>query len=462
MSELSSASQMTKVQENFLKHIQESKRIIFSAPFGIGKSFFIEEFFKLPQVKSEYEPFTIHPVHYCTSDNKSIFEIIKYDLVFQLVRKQIASPEYRYEWDYSIFSKNVKEFAVSCTNTVLNGLFGQSLDVLDKVKTFMQLCKEFAEHTPEIVKEDGNNELLDFLYGMEREKGTFLEDDIITDIIRKKIQEKEKQGKKTVLIIEDLDRLDPAHMFRLLNIFSAHDDFETKENKFGFSKVMFVCDLDNVEKIYRHFYGPATDFEGYMNKFYDTTPYRFRNYEAVSNYMDRMLFDCYPSEAKSRSLMHFVLWETMKALARSNKLRFRNVVKIEPEKLRSIECSSQNEGYMYYGHYLFPNYVVDTTKKSSYCLPTIISILDYLIPGSGKDADFFKDVACKEDIPIDYLPSLNLERMIFRKTKDSLFKLRIADQVTINIIHISKTELERRSCNLIEALDEVKSKMKFE
>jgi hypothetical protein len=460
MSELSSASQMTKVQENFLKHIQESKRIIFSAPFGIGKSFFIEEFFKLPQVKSEYEPFTIHPVHYCTSDNKSIFEIIKYDLVFQLVRKQIASPEYRYEWDHSIFSKNVKEFAVSCANTVLNGLFGQSLDVLDKVKTFMQLCKEFAEHTPEIVKEDGNNELLDFLYGMEREKGTFLEDDIITDIIREKIQEKEKQGKKTVLIIEDLDRLDPAHMFRLLNIFSAHDDFETKENKFGFSKVMFVCDLDNVEKIYRHFYGPATDFEGYMNKFYDTTPYRFRNYEAVSNYVDRMLFDCYPSETKCRSLMHFVLWETMKALARSNKLRFRNVVKIEPGKLRSIECSSQNEGYEYKDFSLLPNYIINTSDKRYYCLPTVVSILDYLIPGSGKDADFFKDVACKVDMPGDYLSSLNFEREVYgMEFEDIQEKFLTTDMIRF---YIDRESLNTKQFRLIEALDEVKSKMKFE
>ena len=129
--------------------------------------------------------------------------------------------------------------------------------------------------------------------------------------------------------------------------------------------------------------------------------------------MDRMLFDCYPSETKSRSLMHFVLWETMKALARSNKLRFRNVVKIEPEKLRSIECSSQNEGYEYKDFLLLPNYIIDTNDKRYYCLPTVVSILDYLIPGSGKDADFFKDVACKVDMPGDYLSSLNFEREIY-------------------------------------------------
>ena len=33
-----------------------------------------------------------------------------------------------------------------------------------------------------------------------------------------------KKAKKPVLIIEDLDRLDPKHLFRILNVVSAHID----------------------------------------------------------------------------------------------------------------------------------------------------------------------------------------------------------------------------------------------
>ena len=99
------------------------------------------------------------------------------------------------------------------------------------------------------------------------------EEDIVTRIIKDSIIEfkKDNPSKQIVLVIEDLDRLDPAHLFRILNVFSAHIDYSYKifqqpkqtdiiGNKFGFDKVVFVADYKNVKKIFKHFYGEQTDF----------------------------------------------------------------------------------------------------------------------------------------------------------------------------------------------------------
>lgn len=61
-------------------------------------------------------------------------------------------------------------------------------------------------------------------------------------------------------MIEDMDRLDPAHLFRIMNVFSAHMDYGYRSmqpidsslvgNKFGVSNVVFVMH----EKILRHYF----------------------------------------------------------------------------------------------------------------------------------------------------------------------------------------------------------------
>ena len=74
----------------------------------------------------------------------------------------------------------------------------------------------------------------------------------------------------TVLLIDDLDRLDPEHVFRLFNIFSAHYDDVTESNKFGFDKIIFVCDINNIQQMFNHRYGINVEFNGYIDKFYSS------------------------------------------------------------------------------------------------------------------------------------------------------------------------------------------------
>jgi hypothetical protein len=94
------------------------------------------------------------------------------------------------------------------------------------------------------------------------------------------------------LIVDDLDRIDPEHIFRLLNVFAAHlDTCSEAPNKLGFDKIIFVCDINNLRNIFRAKYGTYTDFNGYIDKFYSCEVYRFDNrgilqkiaYEAFKN-----------------------------------------------------------------------------------------------------------------------------------------------------------------------------------
>jgi len=103
---------------------------------------------------------------------------------------------------------------------------------------------------------------------------------VVTRLICDSIKNwKEKNpNKRLVLLVEDLDRIDPAHLFRILNILSAHIDYSYKfsvvpssetivGNKFGVDNIVCVLDYNNLINIFRHFYGEYTSWEGYISKF---------------------------------------------------------------------------------------------------------------------------------------------------------------------------------------------------
>lgn len=85
--------------------------------------------------------------------------------------------------------------------------------------------------------------------------------------------------------MKDMDRLDPAHLFRIMNVFSAHMDYDYRSmqsidsslvgNKFGVSNVVFVMHEKNTEALFHHFYGECADYDGYMSKFYNKDIFRF-------------------------------------------------------------------------------------------------------------------------------------------------------------------------------------------
>ena len=118
--------------------------------------------------------------------------------------------------------------------------------------------------------------------------GCIYEEDGYTTLIRMAIEwisqdhslnGEERKAKKPVLIIEDLDRLDPKHLFRILNVVSAHIDDSNRPdivgNKFGFNNIVLVMDYDVTKHIFHHFYGAQACYDGYMSKFLSREPFRY-------------------------------------------------------------------------------------------------------------------------------------------------------------------------------------------
>ena len=74
--------------KRFFRFLQEENNdnIIFSGIYGIGKSFFINDFFNKKHT-DKYITLFLTPVNYSVASNEDIFEYIKIDVLFQLLDK---------------------------------------------------------------------------------------------------------------------------------------------------------------------------------------------------------------------------------------------------------------------------------------------------------------------------------------------------------------------------------------
>lgn len=72
-----------KQLEEFRNHILANPRTFLSSKFGDGKSYFLDEFKKR---NAEHFVFiTLYPVNYQVANNEDIFNLIKRDVLFQLI-----------------------------------------------------------------------------------------------------------------------------------------------------------------------------------------------------------------------------------------------------------------------------------------------------------------------------------------------------------------------------------------
>lgn len=278
--------------------IENNTRILFSGKFGIGKTYFLNDFFKNHQ--GEYEVFHFFPVNYQISANEDILEFLKYDILVELNKK---NKDISQKSDYSnlidlqrllfIWGKNNFSEIFKAGLSFIPRLGRPLKDVAGLVENFWSFKNEIEAGEKGFVK--------DFLE--KTKKKNITETDYLSELLKEKIQVL-KDNKQSVLILDDLERIDPEHIFRILNVFSAHLGLQNEElpNKFNFDKIILVADVQNLKSIFHCKYGEQTDFNGYFDKFFSEEIFQFKNEEIIEKYVDEIISRFQAEEKISQSL----------------------------------------------------------------------------------------------------------------------------------------------------------------
>ena len=293
-----------KQLDEFGNHILANPRTFLSSKFGDGKSYFLDKFKKRNAERFVF--ITLYPVNYQVANNEDIFNLIKRDVLFQLIVQgffedssiQISDELALWGFIQNKYKSFLLELLPYMASVALPAEYVPVVTAaLKRKEVFKSIKKQFDDYKRQLAeKDDILTKFLDVA-----ESNPVYEEDLVTSLIKQaihKFKEKSQQAdkeKRVVLIVEDLDRLDPAHLFRILNIFSAHIDYCYKlmnkpnetlvGNKFGFDNVVFVADFSNIRKIFKHFYGEQTDFNGYIGKFLSSAPYNYSIREIRKNFI---------------------------------------------------------------------------------------------------------------------------------------------------------------------------------
>lgn len=262
---------ITHELKRFEQHLFRNPQTILSAKFGDGKTYFLNEYIR----QHEHDTFfvVLHPVNYVVSSNEDIFEYIKRDILCSLV--------HRSEFQEIDWNNVLKE--------ILN--YDTLLETVDTVASNVPLGNLATIPFHLFKKVDDKYAIDKYFDRFKHTKGGLFEFDQFTFAIQRTIQAIQMHDKRCVLIIEDLDRLDPGHLFRILNVLSAHIDSDKCTNKFCFDNIVAVLDYDTTRHIFHHFYGEKANYEGYMSKFMSSHPFEYSitkvAHEQLFNYIEK-------------------------------------------------------------------------------------------------------------------------------------------------------------------------------
>lgn len=292
---------MDEVAKEFELHLKSHPRTILSARFGDGKSTFLAAAEK--KLQNRYVFLTLFPVNYQVADNLDVFDLIKRDLLFQLYEKGLVQDSYEIPDEIASFfflQNNWEAFAEETLK------FMSYFDSSNTIKATLGAAKflKSVHKKYESFKANGGDigdQLDRFITSFDNRKGIYEADPITTiicDII--KDWKSRNKRKKICLVFEDMDRIDPAHIFRILNVISAHMDYGYKYgaspmsyslagNKFGVDNIVVCLDYNNLANIFTHFYGSGSGFHGYINKFCDKGIFNYSLHELIHKYYSQRL-----------------------------------------------------------------------------------------------------------------------------------------------------------------------------
>ena len=246
---------ITNKLRDFEEHLNLNRQTIVSAKFGDGKTYFLNQYIENHNDDTFF--IVLHPVNYVVSPNEDIFEYIKRDILCSLVHR---SEFQETNWDEALkelfrYDTILETVDTIATNIPCGNLLTLPFHLFKKVDDKFAVDKYFDR--------------------FKNTKGGLFEFDQFTFAIQQTLNEIKKNGLRTVLIIEDLDRIDPEHLFRILNVLGAHVDEDKNTNKFGFDNIIAVLDYDTTRHIFHHFYGEKANYEGYMTKFMSSYPFEY-------------------------------------------------------------------------------------------------------------------------------------------------------------------------------------------
>ena len=235
------------------------------------------------------------PVNYQISSNENIVEFLKYDILVELLNKHPKAFEAEnvkgVKGNFKIFAAFWKDHGLGThlSKSAMDVLasapdpFSQVLGRLGRsIGALLTLKKDFEEFKQDYLSSDGGI-AGKFVKAVESENNLAATDHM-SHLLYEKIGQLKIKGnakKRSVLILDDFDRIDPEHTFRILNVLSAHM-YGDDENKFGFDHIIIVGDVANLRSVFHHKYGDKTDFEGYFDKFFTVKPYPFDNDRAIA------------------------------------------------------------------------------------------------------------------------------------------------------------------------------------
>ena len=286
----------------FRHHLLSHPRTILSARFGDGKTYFVSKFIENADVQQKFKFLRIFPINYQVLENKDIFEIVKRDILLQLIYNEMIPAEYDIS-DGLLLPYYIQNNGVGLVEdlisylpslTACNESIGKvallasgAVSLFNKIKDKFDKYKQENSYAEAIIK---------FL--SETDKNYLIEEDLITCIIKDCINKyrNENAGKRVALIFEDMDRIDPAHLFRIMNVLSAQMDYSYKYgidsnsnscslNKFGVDNIVLILDYDNLEKLFYHFYGKDANFNGYIHKFTSSSIFTYSLKAQQYNYV---------------------------------------------------------------------------------------------------------------------------------------------------------------------------------
>lgn len=319
-------------QEHIVNH--NNQRVIFSGCFGSGKTTFLNDFFTNSEFNDMYYVCRLFPVNYVTSSNKDIYELMKFDLLVQLLGSGITFDRTDFDKCMSI-GKSMKKNLLALIQSIV-----KSFSLINEEAKVLEKALEVVVNIYEGYKDDDQQSKINmFLVGLEEQTGTCYELNDISLLIREMVVKvgglagECVEKRKTVLLIDDFDRLEPMQSFRLLNMLSANDnETNTGKNKFGFDKIIIVCDINNLRDCFKHINGTPSAFNGYIDKFYSTHVFSFDITNEITSYIERWLpLLNIKNEDASRFIQNYM--NIFKSMAQFGIINIRSLTKISNQTL---------------------------------------------------------------------------------------------------------------------------------